>query len=142
MSKRPRTLLARIEDPGPPEERDLPGDPRFMIESIREHLQHMLNTRHNGSSSAPDYGLAALSELYQGHSTSKQVEDEIRNSIEKYEPRLADVDVSFEQSKDTPWEIVFHILGTIVTDEDQKVPTVFRTVVDASGELKVNKGEE
>lgn len=95
----------------------------------------MLNTRHGGSITAPDYGTSDFSDVFRGHQSIQLIQNQIGESIEKYEPRLVDADVSFLEGED-PYQIHFNITATIVSEEGE-TPAVFRTVIESSGEVRV-----
>jgi len=132
-----RTLLERLESPPVGQVRSLPGSLGETIDSIRHHLQVMLNSRHGASHTAPDYGTSDFSDFFAGYDSIDILRREIQRSIEKYEPRLADVRVSFSPREDDPYRIYFEIVASVVS-EDEKAPAVFRTVLEGSGEVKVN----
>jgi len=134
-----RSLLERLEFPPAPDRRSLPGDVGEVIDSILRHLQSMLNTRHHGSESAPDYGTSDLSDYYTGLEAIDTLRREIRQTVEKYEPRLTNIQVSSAAREDDPYHLYFEIVGTIVS-EDRTTPAVFRTMLEGTGELKVTRG--
>jgi type VI secretion system protein len=133
-----RTLLERLESPPAPQVRSLPGSLEEAVNSIRQHLQVMLNTRHGGSQTVPDYGTSDLSDFYTGYESIDTLRREIQRSIERYEPRLADVQVSFAPREDDPHRIYFEIVASVVSEDDE-APAVFRTVLEGSGQVKVSR---
>lgn len=134
-----RSLLSRLESPPPPGARKLPGDMEEVMESIHQHLQTMLNTRRGASETVPDYGTSDFSDFFRGYESVETLKEEIRRSVERYEPRLSDVQVVFEPRDDDPYRVHFEIVANIVTEEGE-VPTVFRTVLEGTGEMKVSRG--
>lgn len=132
------TLLQRLERPGSAADREISASPEEMIASIRTHLETMLNSRHHGSLTVPDYGTSDLSDLFRGHESVELIQREISRSIERYEPRLTDVEVAFVEREDS-LGLHFDIVATIVTD-DEESPAVFRTVVESPTSLKVSAG--
>ncbi|MCA9665250.1 MAG: type VI secretion system baseplate subunit TssE [Myxococcales bacterium] len=129
-----RPLLERIEFPDS-EGRGLASDPAQLTASIRRHLQTMLNARHGGSSTVPDYGTSDFSDVLRGTRAIDLLSSEIMRSIDQYEPRLVDVSVAYVEGAD-PFQLHFDIVATIVT-EDGRTPAVFRTTIQSSGEMKV-----
>lgn len=107
-----------------------------MRDSILRNLQVMLNSRHGGSPTVPDFGTSDFSDYFQGYDSIQIFKQEIRRTIEKYEPRLTDVFVEFTPMEDDPHRVHFEISALIRT-EDQEVATVFRTIVEGSGEVRV-----
>ena len=65
-----------------------------LLHSIHDHLQRLLNARCGVLQHQPDYGLPELDRVYQGlpHSEISLVH-QLQRMIEKYEPRLNQVQV-------------------------------------------------
>ncbi len=131
-----RSLLHRLEHPQSQKERALPGDMSSLVASIGHHLQVMLNSRRGNAQTVPDYGTSDLTDMARGNQTHERVREEIRLSIEKYEPRLRDVRVCFVPVEDQPFLAHFDIEATVVGDGQQR-DTVFRSVVETNGEVRV-----
>jgi type VI secretion system protein len=89
-----------------------------LLESVSVHLTTMLNSRQGTSASVFDYGLPVLSDL-EGARESRGilVQRAIRNTIEKYEPRLCDVmvrEITLEEGTfENPSVLRFEIEATI-----------------------------
>jgi len=132
----PRSLLHRLEYPRAKEARDLPGDSAEIIESVSRHLQVMLNTRQGNSQTVPDYGTTDFSDVARGYQSVRVVQEEIRRSIEKYEPRLRDIQVNFTPDEDQPFTLHFDIAATIVLEDGERT-TMFQSVLESNGEVKV-----
>jgi len=101
--ERERTFLQRLsqekrlQSRGPAADEDA----QALMESVREHLNHLLNARHGMSEGMPDYGLPALTDLVAGSGDhANAVGTAIKNAIEKYEPRLRRVRVSCQRDED------------------------------------------
>jgi len=66
-----------------------------LIESVQTHLVRLLNSRQGMAEAQPDYGLPSLVDITVGSGNYVQlVQDTIRQTIEKFEPRLRRVRVS------------------------------------------------
>ena len=66
-----------------------------LMGSVRQHLTHLLNARHGMSEALPDYGLPALTDFTVGTGDHVQMlQVAIKETIEKYEPRLRRVHVT------------------------------------------------
>jgi|GEM_PF-6073517 type VI secretion system protein len=115
----------------------MPGDVDHLMDSVRRSLQMMLNSRHDGAETIPDFGTSGFQDLLRGHQSMSRFEEEITLSIEKYEPRLTDVDVSFVVDESDPFKLHFNIVANIVS-EDGDTPTVFRSIVGSGGEVLVS----
>lgn len=106
------------------------------MDAIRDHLQIMLNSRLGGSESAPRFGTTNFSDFYQGYESIQAFKEQIRQSIERYEPRLSDVQVFFNHDEKDPFQMFFDIMANIVS-EDGEVSASFRTAMTGSGEMKI-----
>lgn len=96
----------------------------------------MLNTRQGNSQTVPDYGTADFSDVTRGYQSVSKLQDDIRRTIEKYEPRLRNVQVNFTPMDEDPFAMHFDIAATVVID-DTEIPAVFRSTVGSNGEVKV-----
>jgi len=95
----------------------------ILTDSVINYLSRLLNTRWGTVLIDPEYGLPDFSEL-PGNFASPETEavrQLICNTIEKYEPRLKNVEVIFKGSSDDNFSICFGISGTIVQQE-QRIP--------------------
>jgi type VI secretion system protein len=133
-----RSLLDRLEYPQAESQRELPGNADQTLDSICRHLQVMMNTKQGGSQTVPDFGMTDFSEIARGNQSMSRVQEEIRRSIEKYEPRLADVQVNFYQVENQPFTLHFDIHAKVLSS-DRKSATVFQSTIETSGEIKVNR---
>lgn len=134
---RERTLLERLEQPDPPGERQVGLDEERLRESIRRSLQRLLNSRHGGSPTVPDYGTPEFEELFRsGQSADGSLVSQIERTIEKYEPRLRNVRVGFVTEDDEPMRLRFDITAVMMAG-DEETPTVFRSLVETSGRVSV-----
>ncbi len=79
------------------------GDLSYIVNSIINHLQRILNTRQGSVPIADDYGMPDFTN-YQGLGMAEQakdIADIVKNIILKYEPRLGSAQVAFEPDKTT-----------------------------------------
>ena len=107
------------------------------IPSIIEHLRYLLNTRIGEAPTVPDYGIEDLSDLAQMFPEAAETwEKSIRKTIEKYEPRLTDVQVR-HQTTDNPMTIAFEIVARLA-EGDRNTPITFETQTDPTGVFKIN----
>lgn len=91
------------------EELQTPGEK--LVQSVRNHLQRMLNTRRCSLTHLPHYGMPDIAELYLGLPYSRdRIMAGIRQCIEDFEPRLVNPTVraiNQDNGKDvTQFEIV------------------------------------
>lgn len=134
-----KSLLERLADPQRDAPRTLRGNTNQLAKSVLRHLQKMLNTRHGNAPVQLDYGLPDLTELVHSFPESiAQMQKAIRNTIEKYEPRLRAVKVSYVPSDDDPLRVKFEITAQLVTTRE-KTPIWFETTLDSSGQVEVKE---
>jgi type VI secretion system protein len=107
------------------------------IASVIGHLQKMLNTREGNVSIAEDYGMPDFTDC-QGESladTCRRMRGVIKQFVEKYEPRLDNVHITFEPEDNNALCLRFKLEGVLV--RENKVPVMLETVVDSSGKVVV-----
>ncbi|MDG5814745.1 type VI secretion system baseplate subunit TssE [Chitinispirillales bacterium ANBcel5] len=106
-----------------------------MTKSIMDHLSRLFNTRCGSIPHLPDYGLPDISEMYRkmpvGTHTLRQA---IRKTVEKYEPRLKNIRVEPQQSKDKHARIVFILSAKM---KNNGAPVRFQTTFSASAPSKI-----
>jgi type VI secretion system protein len=110
-----------------------------LTESVLVHLRNMLNTRQGIASTVPDYGIPDLADLV--HSFPEAINlmrRAIRECIEKYEPRLRNVNITHVPDTDDPFHLNFEIRAELVVDRD-KTPVAFRTTLDATGKASIRR---
>ena len=110
-----------------------------LMESVRNHLARLLNSRHGMSEGMPDYGLPALTDLTIGSADyTESVKEAIRVAIEKYEPRLRRVRVSQAGDKEDEKRMLsFRIDATLVSRTGEN-RVWYQTEVSGSGEYDVS----
>lgn len=112
-------------------------DRRQMLHSIQDHLQRILNTRQGSTLIAEDYGIPDFTNLMSGYPESKRaMERSLRDTIQKYEPRLQAVRIAFLPQQEDALTLSFQITARLKT-EDNKDPVVFESVLDAGGRVVV-----
>lgn len=125
----------RIMDKNP--SRRVTEDPHQMLRSVQEHLQRILNTRQGNVPIADDYGIPDFTNLMSGYHDSKRtVEQTLRNTILKFEPRLKGVRVSFLEQGEEKLTLRFQISAQLDL-HDSKDPVMFESVLDAGGHITV-----
>ncbi len=135
------TLLERIRslERGPDETmyKDTPKN----VESILRHLRNMLNTRQGSVPIADDYGMPDLTN-FPGENLSEaaaELEDVRRRIIQKSEPRLTNVRISFEPEVDESSVLRFKLGAEVISRDENRTPIVFETVVTSSGMIKIEE---
>ncbi|MDQ7031995.1 MAG: type VI secretion system baseplate subunit TssE [Desulfonauticus sp.] len=108
------------------------------ISSITSHLQRMLNTRKGSVMIDKDYGIPdftnspsdSLNEL------GRKIAEEIKEFIQKYEPRLGNVKVSFIEDEEDVLSLKFKLEGELVFKG--RLPVTFETWMDQNGRIVVS----
>lgn len=112
-------------------------DPKRMVASIVRHLERILNTRWGSAQTADDYGIPDLTDLRSGLPDAvRDLERAIRNTIQKYEPRLEAVRVKFIPQEETMLTVSFQIVARLAL-EGEKNPVTFQSVMDSDGKVTI-----
>ena len=105
--------------------------------SILHHLQRLLNARRGTAAAQMDYGIPDPYEVLHGQGDAiGQMAKAIKASIEKFEPRLTEVQVRHVANADDVLTLRFQIVGQLAKTKDRD-PVVFDTHVGHSGRIKV-----
>ncbi len=97
----------------------------------------MLNSWHGQTPTMEDYGIPTLSELTHSFPESNAIlQRAIRQSIEKYEPRLKRVRVAISQIDEDPMNVHFDISGDLVTSDEQAAVRL-ETRIDSDGRVDI-----
>jgi type VI secretion system protein len=130
-------LLDRIRFMDKNPSRRVTEDPKQMIHSIQEHLQRILNTHMGSVPIADDFGVADFTNFMSAFPDSQRgIERSLRQTIQKYEPRLQGVRVVFFPGEDDPLSISFQITARLVL-ERHKDPVSFESLVDSDGRIRI-----
>ncbi len=133
---REERLLERIRIWGQEPGRREKEDPRRVTDSILRHLQRILNTKQGNVPIAEDYGTPDFTDFLLGYPDSvKEIERAIRVAIQKYEPRLKGVKVTFIPQEEDFLSLRFHVAAKLATESKNQV--FFETQVDADGKVHV-----
>ena len=131
-----RTLLERIDNPEQGGYR-LTSDPHRVIESVLTHLRKMLNVRQGSVCTLPDYGIPDMNSLFAQYPDAVlALRRIIKDSLEKYEPRLRRVNVRYLPDEENPLVLRFEITARLVMGEEEP-PIRFETVVGDNGKVQV-----
>ena len=114
------------------------GPPTNIFEAVKEHLILLLNTRRGSVRHLPDYGLPDLSEIYKTYPDSLiSLGHAIRETVMKYEPRIANIRVDLVSSSSKFFEVNYNILGNLVVSDKEIKAISFSTIVTQNGHIKV-----
>ena len=107
------------------------------VESIVAHVYELLNTRVGESLAAPDLGIIDFADLVHNFPEATQVlQQSIRATIMKYEPRLRSVSVTPTPSND-PLSLAFEISGRLASGS-QRGPFRLRTELTSTGKMQIS----
>ncbi len=109
-----------------------------LMESVRNHLTKLLNSRHGMSEALPDYGLPALVDMVvDSGDYVHRVQEAIRNTIEKHEPRLKRVRVTRKEQEGEKAKLLFRVDAVLVSKSGEH-RVWYETSLRGSGEFDVN----
>ncbi len=124
-----RGLLGRLASSNPSRTTD-------EVQSIIGNLRAILNTRLGDSPAASDFGVIDLADLYHDFPNATQyLQRSIRDTIQKYEPRLTSVRVRPAPSED-PLTLTFEISARLTHDRRRGLVRV-RTQVNHGGRVDI-----
>jgi type VI secretion system protein len=131
------TLFERLRRPDQVHAHSMHEDHQSQLRSIVGNLERILNTRSGQAPAQMDFGIPPPSEIGQGYPESVvQIQRAIRVCIEKYEPRLRDVQVMRIESDDQRLVVRFQVSARLATASDQR-QIRFDTLIDPSGHIEM-----
>ena len=102
--------------------------------AIKQHIQHLLNSRQGLAPCAPDYGLQDFNDTTIGtNNMAAVIAEDIKEAISRFEPRIVITHVRHEHNVDNPLELKFVIEGFTLV-ENQREQLVFAMAVDRFGQ--------
>ncbi|PWF24793.1 type VI secretion system baseplate subunit TssE [Corticimicrobacter populi] len=131
-------LLERISGLGDGQARSHQTRVEVLIESIRAHLQRILNTRQGSVPIDPDFGVPDFTNLA-GSSvagTTQEMAASMTRMVARYEPRLKAVRIQLAESGTEVLSLSFTLEGSIEVS-DRIVPIRLATRVSASGRVSL-----
>jgi type VI secretion system protein len=131
-----QSLLERMDHPEQGGYRLAP-DPHRTIDSILTHLRKMLNVRQGSVSTLPDYGIPDLNSLFMQYPDGVlALRRIIKELLEKYEPRLRQINVRYLPDDENPLILRYEINARLVIEGDEP-PIRFETAVGDNGKVRV-----
>ncbi len=107
-----------------------------VVSSVVDHLRAMLNTRQGDSATVPDFGLVDFSDVCHNMPEAiGAIQQSIRTTILKYEPRLKNVSVRFVPSED-PLTVRFEVVARLA--DARRSVVRLRTALTAGGYVEVD----
>lgn len=133
-----RTLFERLRSPEGTTARTLQEDTGAQMQSILRNLMRILNARSGQAPAQMDFGIPSPSDIATGYPESlNTLQKTIRQCIERYEPRLKDVQVLKIDSDDVRLAVRFHVTARLATVKDGRQVS-FDTLMDPSGHVNLN----
>ena len=106
------------------------------ISSVVDHLRDMLNTPQGEALTVPDYGLIDFADVCHNMPEAiGAIQQSIRATILKYEPRLRNVSVRFVPSED-PLQVRFEVVARLA--DSRRSVVRLRTAMNAGGHMTVD----
>ena len=111
-------------------------DPRRITDSVLRHLQRILNTKQGNVPIAEDYGTPDFSDFLLTYPDSvREIERTLRVAIQKYEPRLKAVKVTFIPQEEDLLSLRFQIVARLSSESKSQV--FFETQIDSDGKINI-----
>jgi type VI secretion system protein len=111
-------------------------DPQRISDSVLAHLQRILNTRQGNVPIAEDYGVPEFTEyLHLGAEAYRELEKVLRTTIQKYEPRLKGVRVTFVPQEEDRFNLQFQVVARLASAPQLQVR--FETTIGSDGKIRL-----
>lgn len=134
---RERTLFERLRNPESEAPRTVYENTEKLFMSVLNHLRKMLNSRQGHALIQPSYGMPDFTEFrHDLPDAVKAMEDNIRHTIERYEPRLKNVQVHSSAMAEGQTRLHFEVMAELVT-ADEEASVLFETRIDSSGYISI-----
>jgi type VI secretion system protein len=111
-----RSLFERLERAVAPDETmPTPFDPSLLAESVIANLRRILNTRQGSAETRVDYGLPDLNDAFRIRTEAvPTIIRVVTEQVNKFEPRLKDVDVMFQLDEEYGLNMRFSVRALLV----------------------------
>lgn len=104
------------------------GERSQRLQSVMSNLSRLLNTRQGALEHLPDYGLPDAATIYRDADYPiEQLRKDIREAIEKYEPRLLRVHIERQSNEGDEMRLAFLITAQLQDGERVRFRTEFGT---------------
>ena len=92
-----------------------------VVSAIKRHIEWLLNSRQGNSQSAPELGLSDFNDATGGSTEfTVKIAENIKETIQHYEPRVTVQDVVFTPNPDNPSQLMFKITGQLTLQKHNK----------------------
>jgi len=108
------------------------------LKSILKYVQYILSTKQGSAVISYDFGIPDVTNFHDKSFGDyiKGMEDSLVQTILKFEPRLKDVKVVYNNQEDKTTVMHFKIEAKLLNYED--IPVVFETVINPDGKVAIN----
>ncbi len=115
-------------------------DVEALMESVRQHLGKLLNSRQDMSEAVPDYGLPTMTDLPPGLGNREIIiENAIRTAVEKFEPRLRRVRVTSVHDEDKgPRQTLVFRVDALLVGKSGEHRVWYETAFSGDGQFEVS----
>lgn len=111
------------------------ANPKRCIDSVIEHLQKLLNVRQGSTLMDEEFGLPDFSGIRTSYPEClNDLKLAVTQTIERYEPRLTEVDVEYIDQDQQTMRLIFRI-GAMLQDEGESRHVFLESTIDASGRM-------
>ena len=119
-------------------------DISFILQSITGHLRRILNTHRGSALIAEDYGMPEFTQFHGEDVTHfrERIAAAIRDTIQKYEPRLESVRVSYAPETDKDLLLRFRLEAEVAKIWDQRIPVELVTIIRSDGVAQVSDASQ
>ncbi|EGR1757723.1 TPA: type VI secretion system baseplate subunit TssE [Vibrio parahaemolyticus] len=130
-------LLERIELGEPKNCYEKVVSHKHLIESIHLHLADLLNTHSGNAMIDGEYGLPDFNDVLSNNTNLvRHIQKNITATIERFEPRLLNVEVHYREDHHNPLQLGFGIRGE-VSHNGGKVPMSIDVYMGTDGQFNV-----
>lgn len=136
---RERRLLERIANWDDGAQRTNQTQVDVLVRSVLDHLARLLNTRQGSAQIDPNFGVPDFTNLAGGMAagSTREIEDEIRRMVLKYEPRMKSPKVTLNREQSDVLSIGFALEGMLDVD-DREIPLQISTTIGSNGKIDVS----
>ena len=118
-------LFERLATPERPEASGAEASLAEIVESIKRHLVDLLNSHPGHSECAPELGLRDFNDATIGVlDLERNIQRAIRQCIERFEPRVRQVEVESRPRGSDPLQLRFQVHATVDLGRDQGQATI------------------
>lgn len=104
-----------------------------LVRSVMNHLTRLLNTRQGSVQIDPLFGVPDFTNFA---GTTREIEEEIRRMVLRYEPRIKSPRVTLNPEQTDVLSIRFTLDGALEVD-DREIPLRISTTVGANGRVLI-----